>query len=119
MKGCLPSFAALVAVALLVFAGGTPAPESSFGSTAVVQLEPAAELPPLVVGAPPDLLSLHDGAVIPVSMSMPQPEPAPAKYTEPAKPVLAKKTATVAQQSYGSCGPGGCGQRRGLFGRRR
>lgn len=130
MKPFLRSLFALAAIALLVFAGGTPAPESSFASNSVVQPEPAIEPAQVIADLPTDVLSLENGSIVPVSMSMPvapttpttsNSEPPPGLLTpkvtepvirryEPSKPV---------QQSYGSCNSGSCGVRRGLFGRRR
>jgi len=128
MKSWLSSLLMLFAVALLTFAGGTPDPESSFGSTAVVQLESdgpndqvSLDSSPLVVGQPPDsLVVLTSGGELFSEPKFTQPvPPVPVKFTEPAKPKPAPKPVAKAQQAnYGSCGPGGCG-RRGLFGRRR
>jgi hypothetical protein len=100
----IASFFALAAVALLTFADGTPAPESSFGSTAVVQLE--ADVPqvavteagsPLVVGPPPDSLIVlaSGGELFTQPVSEPPPGLLPEKFTQP-KPVPVKKAAPVA-----------------------
>lgn len=107
MIGFFPSLAALAAVALLVFAGGTPAPESSFGSTAVVQLEADAPQPavaeretpqdadPLVVGPPPEsLIVLTSGGELFTEPKASEPPPGllPVKFTQPP----AKKAAPAA-----------------------
>lgn len=51
--------------------------------------------------------------------TQPAPQPAPKPVAKP-KAVPPKQPLPVARAvQYGSCGPGGCGVRRGIFGRRR
>lgn len=130
MNPLFQSFAALVAVGLLVFAGGSPAPKPSFGSA--VQLESidfdkiAARSPlcdcancqcskcfcntvdqePLKVGSPPEsLVVLTSGGELLTEQKFTEP-----KLTEPVKPVpvVAKKAAAGHWESRQSCGRGGC-----------
>lgn len=70
-----------------------------------------AVLPAKTVSTAPVVLELKGGEVQTVQFTQPQPAAKP-------KPVAA--IARPQAVSYGSCGPGGCGNaRRGLFGRRR
>lgn len=88
----------------------------------VCECAPAAE-----VGPPPDSNSsiFSNSSLVAISGGEVQPVRAiyvPANPTQPApvapKPKAAAVPQVYQQQSYGSCGPGGCG-RRGIFGRRR
>ena len=87
-----------------------------------------AAVAPLTVGQPPDTAFVPEPTPEPepiafVEAVTPAPEPV---FTQPKpapkpipKPAAKPKAVPVFQQSYGSCGPGGCGVRGGLFGRRR
>jgi hypothetical protein len=75
---------------------------------------------PLVVGPPPEsLTTLKGGEVQTVQFTQPQPVAKPKLHETTRSPANAQAIARPQSTSYGSCGPGGCGQRRGLFGRRR
>lgn len=108
MRGCLQPFAALAAVALLMFFGGSTPPESTFGSTAVVQLEADAPQvavteaePPLVVGPPPESLIVlaSGGELFTQPVSEPPPGLLPEKFTHP-KPAPVKKAAPAASGQW-------------------
>jgi len=110
MRSLLQSFALFAAVALLIFAGGTPAPESTFGATAVPQIEAeffgSHDVAPAVtakeelsVGPPPDaivLTTLASGGGLftePAFTEPPKELPPPCPLTPPKK-VAAAPAAT-------------------------
>ena len=136
MKSFVPSLIVLGLAAVLSFGGAKPSPvvdvpaviEVAASPSPLCDCEPckcdkcecSPIASPLVVGPPPEVVSLVAAEpvftrpqVLPVKPAplMPLPQPTKDKQTI--------GTALVSPPARSSCGPGGCGVRRGLFGRRR